>query len=255
MFGEVIQASICGASHKHKGTECQDAFRVSRFGEDITILTVADGHGSESCPRSKIGAQIATDVFTKLMKKYFSVYSREPDTLRGYLRREGQGAVAKAIEREWKRRVAQDCGESGEGTWILYGTTLLGIVLTPAFYFAYRLGDGDVLEISSAGAVEIIKGNKLLGVSTYSLSQNNASVNALARVGEFSGNAVAVMLSTDGFANSYPDEDTFRQTCLEYAAAIREHGPAAVQEKLPEWLEETSREGSGDDVTVIIVKL
>jgi len=251
----IVSASVCGATHKHKGQECQDAYKIAGFGE-ITILAAADGHGSESCPHSKVGAELAVGVFARLMKRYFAVYSREPDTLRAFLEREGSNAVAKAIEREWKREVTKRAKklERGRSSTLAYGTTLLGLVLTPTFYYAFQLGDGNLLCISGGEARDVLDSPRILGVQTYSLSQDNAFERALSRVGEV-GEGAAYLLSTDGFANSYPDESAFRRTCCEYVAAIGEHGAAAVQANLSEWLEETSRGGSGDDVTVVIAKL
>ncbi|MCL2754863.1 MAG: protein phosphatase 2C domain-containing protein [Oscillospiraceae bacterium] len=244
----IISASVCGAAHKLKGQECQDSFAAEQFG-DVTLIAVADGHGSESCPHSRAGADLAVEVFVRVMRKYFALYSREPDTLRDYLQREGSRAVARAIEHDWKQRVSQKSSDIAA-----YGTTLLGLVLTPMFYFAYRLGDGDLIEVSQNSSQEIVRGNKQLGVATYSLCHPNASDYVLTKVGESKANT-AYIVATDGFANSYPDEDGFNRTCLDYCAAIREHGANTVNANLPDWLEETSREGSGDDITVIIANL
>lgn len=59
------------------------------------------------------------------------------------------------------------------------------------------------------------------------------------------------MLSSDGMANSYKNEDEFKKTCNDYYALPEEHGAKAVSGRLKEWLNETSKSGCGDDVTAL----
>ena len=61
-----------------------------------------------------------------------------------------------------------------------------------------------------------------------------------------------LMLSTDGFANSYKSVDDFQKTCLDYFGMIEQYGAGAVAANLKAWLDETSSMGCGDDITVLI---
>ena len=61
-----------------------------------------------------------------------------------------------------------------------------------------------------------------------------------------------LMLSTDGFANSYKNADEFQKTCVDYFAMIQQYGADAVAANLKSWLSETSAMGCGDDITVLI---
>lgn len=60
------------------------------------------------------------------------------------------------------------------------------------------------------------------------------------------------MLSTDGFSNSFVNEEEFHKTCREYYKMIGEHGYEAVRDNLEKWLKETSELGCGDDVTMVM---
>ena len=62
----------------------------------------------------------------------------------------------------------------------------------------------------------------------------------------------ALMMATDGYANSFVDDAAFEQVASDLYAAIRQDGPAVVADHLPEWLRETSAAGSGDDISVVI---
>ena len=59
-----------------------------------------------------------------------------------------------------------------------------------------------------------------------------------------------LLLATDGYANSYADDEEFRQVARDLLDAVMETGEETVADALPGWLAETSEGGSGDDITV-----
>ena len=262
----IISRSIRGASHLRSGKPNQDSYKITREAETL-ILAVADGHGSDACPHSKSGSVIAVNVFCKTMSEYCRRYTGDRDALRTALSCEGDTAIAKRIDAEWKRRVQKAYShkpsqiitptvwvEDKEAIWKLYGTTLLGVVITPSFIFAYQLGDGDIVYADGHEAKHIIAGDKLLGTETYSLSKPDSWKNAkttVCRLAEIGDNH-SFFLSTDGFSNSYRDEQSFLQTTADYFSVIGEYGIDAVSKSIKAWLNETSRGGSGDDITVLI---
>jgi serine/threonine protein phosphatase PrpC len=103
---EVIGKSVRGASHKRTGKPCQDSFRIEQTGGAL-VLSVADGHGSPACPYSKSGAAIAVNVFCKTLAERLARHSDDMDSLMSCLACEGGTAIARAIDREWKRRVVK----------------------------------------------------------------------------------------------------------------------------------------------------
>ena len=58
---------VKGATHQRNGLPCQDSKKIVERSEDIVIIAVADGHGSEKCPRSDRGSTIAVNTFFELM--------------------------------------------------------------------------------------------------------------------------------------------------------------------------------------------
>jgi len=99
----------------------------------------------------------------------------------------------------------------------------------------------------------IVEAEKLLGTETHSLSHPEAWERAVTSVGKIpkSDNRYSFIIATDGFANSYPSEDEFLKTCMDYYSTIKVHGAEAVESNLKAWLNETSAMGSGDDITVL----
>ena len=264
IFGESVQ----GASHKRTGMECQDSYKKIECDDGTVILAVADGHGSSSCPFSKTGSSIAVNIFCKVMEEIHDSYADNLEMLLTYLNREGYTKVAQAVDSEWKRRVLKihtnnkretpllDDGEKNkQEIFRQYGTTLVGLMITPVFLFAFQIGDGDISYVDDNGFDQVLHTEKILGTETHSLSKIDSwkkAVSAVRRRDCSEDLPAAFLMSTDGFANSYKNEDEFKKTCVEYYEMLKEHGADAVNANLKEWLTETSEMGCGDDITLLI---
>lgn len=264
----VFGRSVQGASHIRSGTECQDSYKKKVCDDGTIILSVADGHGSKTCPFSKQGSKIAVNVFCGVIQNLYEGYAGNLEQLLTYLNREGDTRISKAIDAEWKKRILEchkkykreiSSLENGDedlmSVYKQYGTTLLGLLITKTFVFAFQLGDGDICYANEDGLEMVIEPEKILGVETHSLSRENAWEKAITGVRRINvENSLPAMfsLSSDGFANSYKSEDEFRTTIIDYLKMINEHGAKAVEDNLPSWLSETSSMGCGDDITMLI---
>ena len=264
VFGESVQ----GASHKRVDMECQDSYKKVEFDDGTVIMAVADGHGSKSCPFSKSGSSIAVNVFCKVMEDFYNNYSDNLEMLLTYLNREGETKVAQAVDAEWKKRVLNvhknqkrevPLTADGEKDKIeiykQYGSTLVGIMITPIFVFAFQIGDGDMTYISENGVEQVLVTDKILGTETHSLSKENSWLKAISVVRRKDNSEVLpalYMLSTDGFSNSYKNEEEFAKTCGEYYSMTKEHGANVIKANLNAWLTETSEQGCGDDITLLM---
>jgi serine/threonine protein phosphatase PrpC len=264
VFGESVQ----GASHKRVDMECQDSYKKVEFDDGTVIMAVADGHGSKSCPFSKSGSSIAVNVFCKVMEDFYNNYSDNLEMLLTYLNREGETKVAQAVDAEWKKRVLNvhknqkrevPLTSDGEKDKIeiykQYGSTLVGIMITPIFVFAFQIGDGDMTYISENGVEQVLVSDKILGTETHSLSKENSWLKAISVVRRKDYDEVLpalYMLSTDGFSNSYKNEEEFIKTCGDYYLMTKEHGADVIKANLNAWLTETSEQGCGDDITLLM---
>ena len=264
----VFGRSVQGASHIRAGTECQDSYKKTICDDGTIILSVADGHSSKACPYSRTGSRIAVNVFCSIIKNLYDGYAEHPEQLVTYLNREGETRISKAIDTEWKKRVVEahrknkreiaaleDGSNDLKSVYKQYGTTLLGLLITRTFVFAFQLGDGDICYANASELEQVIEPEKMLGVETHSLSRDNAWEKAITAVRRFDleDNLPAMFaLSSDGFANSYKSEDEFHNTVIDYLKMINEHSARAVEENLPSWLSETSSMGCGDDITLLI---
>lgn len=266
----VFGKSVKGATHEKNGLPLQDNCKIEEISDKITIIAVADGHGSSKCPRSDRGSLIAVNTFCT-MKNYLLNYGKEKDGLTNlvtFLNREGDMRFAQDICEEWQTRVKQSYyknkaenvkDDNGNTDWkkvySLYGTTLLGMLITDTFVFSFQIGDGDISYITGDEISPLVEPEKFLGTETHSLSKPDAwrkSVTSVRRKDASDDMPYLYMLSTDGFSNSFVNEDEFHKTCREYYKMIGEYGYEAVRDNLEKWLKETSELGCGDDITVVM---
>lgn len=264
IFGKSVQ----GASHKIIDVECQDSMKQLQMDDGTVILAVADGHGSKSSPFSGSGSQIAVNVFCDVMSRFYEAYKDNLELFLTYLNREGEIKIGQAVDVEWKKRVLKahtrykrevaltsDGNKDEEGIYRQYGTTIVGLMITSIFIFAFRIGDGEVTFVDDDGAEQILVQERILGTETYSLSKIDSWKRAISEVHRrdvSKQHPSMFMLSTDGFYNSHKSEDEFYKTCTDYFSIIKQHGPQIVSKNLKDWLAETSAHGCGDDITLLI---
>lgn len=198
MNPSVLEACVKGYSHIQSGKECQDSCKSEKLQDGTLLLSVADGHGSKSSPHSKDGSDIAVNVFCQTLSDLYLQNCGKRDELIRFLNQEGNLRLAQALERKWKDRVYRthvdmlhrevptydDGRENLSALYRMYGTTLLGMVIAPDFFFVFQLGDGDIVYVDDRGVQNLVEADKLLGVESDSLCSQDAwkkAVSALYR--------------------------------------------------------------------------
>ena len=268
----ICEGIVKGATHVRNQMPCQDNKKIIKISDEITIIALADGHGSSKCPRSDRGSMIAVNSFYHIMKKYLEIYGEDEEDithLMTFLNREGDVRFAQDVCEEWQARVKQSfyknkvegmTNEDGSIKWpsvfSLYGTTLLGMLITDSFVFSFQIGDGDISAVTKDEVEPLVEPEKFLGTETHSLSKPDAwrkAVTSVHRLEAESRESYMYILSTDGFANSYTSDKEYQKTCRDYLQMIRKYGIDVVQKNLKKWLTETRELGCGDDITVVMV--
>lgn len=260
----ILKKSVIGASHKTKENGiCQDRNLVEFLGEDIVVAAVADGHGSEKCRFSDRGAEFAVNVFFEIIEEmYFSVKNIEQFIQQ--LRQNDASKFMQVLHSRWSKKIKNsysqlrkdydDLKDEKKVDPELYGTTLLGIVISPEFVFAIQLGDGDIVYVDNEGVKYVIDPPKFLGTETFSLSNKvpwNHAVMYFQRINYIEKAPCMFILTSDGFSNSFLDNEQYYIACKDYFEITKTYGQDAVQKQLQEWLEQTSAEGCGDDITFV----
>lgn len=270
-FGE----KVTGNSHLIHNKKCQDSYNYEDKNEDFLIIAVADGHGSDKCEKSDIGSQIAVNVFCSYFKELINQQktSGSLESIYHLLKSYMNDRYPKDIVRLWREEVKNNFNTGLEDleenlslknnesddldVYLKYGTTLLGLIITDEFYFVMQLGDGDILAINKYDEVTTIPPpveEKMLGTETYSLCEEKPWLKFLSGIYRMPKESAPVlfMLSTDGFANSFTNDDEFKKSGRDYLNLLQKHGEKVIKDNLETWLNETSVNGCGDDITLVL---
>lgn len=265
---EMIGHSVRGATHERNGLPNQDALGERRLNRNDAWLAVAvsDGHSSEHCFRSDIGARFAVDAALAALNAYGEGVA--DDAPHADRRRFAEDLLPRLVYDCWSEAVEADLAArpfsndeqsrlpAERGARLAYGTTGLSVLLGDRFIVYAQIGDGDILVVTDDGVVErpIAADARHFANATTSFANADAWRDMRIVYQPLDAGAPAlVLLSTDGYANSFRTEADFIQLGPDLLAILRDWGPDAVRSELPDWLSAATREGSGDDVTAAIV--
>jgi hypothetical protein len=271
-----MAASVRGASHERNNLPNQDAVRRSNPSgtEDFLVMAIADGHGSSRSFRSERGSALATECALQVLRDF--VVRLGPDAPLSRVRHQGRTRWPQAMVTTWRKAVQADLAktpfspldfaafpeappvikpgmELPGAAYLAYGATLVVVAITRRYMLFSQLGDGDILTIRGDGVVSrpLPKQHEFMSNQTVSLCTHMASRQFQTRVLPCrAGAPVLVMLSTDGYANCFGTEEAFFSVGADILAYLQSHGVPFVSEMLEQWLRESSRDGSGDDITV-----
>jgi serine/threonine protein phosphatase PrpC len=271
-----VSASVRGNWHEQSGQKNQDAVRLEnpRAAADALLIAVSDGHGSMRSFRSDRGSALAAECALRLVRKF--VRRTGPGAPLSRVRRQAQERWPRELIAEWKRAVRADLARDpfspidfapfpesppvmkpGEEpppvAYLAYGATLIVTVVTRRYILYAQLGDGDILTVGGDGAVSrpLRRHHSFYANETASLCTSHALSEFQVRVDPVRVGAPAlIMLSTDGYANCFGDDKGFFSVGADLLAYTQRRGIVFVGENLAGWLRESSRDGSGDDITV-----
>jgi hypothetical protein len=281
MSWELAHACVRGNAHERSGLPNQDAAQCvvipgQGTAPTIAVAAVSDGHGGARHFRSQTGASLAVSTCVDVLLEFFSgraadagTQTIDPDQLLELERSlvdNWRAAVSSHLEnhplttQELQELEAHDGAESRisveTAPVLAYGATLLVTAATDDLILFLQLGDGEILCVSKEGQTTrpMPEDLRLSGNRTTSLCQPEAWL-------EFRSAWVAaqelpalVLLATDGYPNSFRSDQEFLKIGSAYLAAIGEQGLSKLAAELPEKLRETSRLGSGDDITLAILQ-
>ncbi len=255
----VISESVRGASHLRNGFPNQEAVKIDQavINNFPIIVAVADGHGSAKCTHSDLGSQFAVESAIEMVKQIYA----SPDLSLPQLRNLAEN-VPKAILRSWQEKVSAyiegdvQLQVVSANPYLPFGTTLLVTCILENAILFWQIGDGDiaVIKVDGTTAMPIPVDERLLGNETTSLCKEKA-------LDDFQSVFLpiiesppqAIFLASDGYKNSFTHPDGFNQALRDIYGFIKTEGADWVQNNLADWLNEASRDGSGDDISLAII--
>ena len=144
---------------------------------------------------------------------------------------------------------------------IIYGSTLLSVVVTSNFIFCFQIGDGDIVIVDSNDRIHnpFNQLNEKLGGESIAFSMDRT--NSLCMNHSWDKFDVKIysihdlhprliLLTTDGYSNSFSTFEGFLKIGIDYLNMLDIKGPEYLKWNLDEMLKVTSERGSGDDITL-----
>jgi hypothetical protein len=262
---EVVGGIVQGATHIRREKPCQDALyiRPPEGERRYALACVADGHGSERCPYSAEGAKAAVEAAAAILSELLENGDPYP-TLAAHK----DIRLPRQIESKWKEAVREIHAGKAEGlcedelipfSYELYGTTLLALASAPDFVFALQIGDGDIVAIDPDGSARwLLPPGEHAGNETESLCMDASWQYIRTQLiplngTQSTGDPLMLMLSTDGYTNSFVDGAGFLKAGADIHRLWRMKGRGYIEENLSGWLAQTSADGSGDDIAVAVL--
>jgi hypothetical protein len=248
---------VRGAVHERNGLPNQDAIHWLSGNGSSVVLAVADGHGSARYSRSHVGARLAVESSTQLVQDFLNSQSDVGNL--SLIKDATEEWLPRALVREWVELVHEHLHSDpleSEQNVVAYGATLLVTAVTEQFALYLQLGDGEILTVSESGEVArpLSKDDRLFGNETTSLCAPEAWRDFRVSFQPFIQSPPAlILLSTDGYPNSFLHESGFFKVGSDILDMIRENGVSFIKENLGGWLSDSTRAGSGDDVTLGIL--
>jgi hypothetical protein len=267
---QIHAGSARGASHERSGSPNQDYGKAVRIGDGSgAVLSVADGHGDSLYARSDRGSHFAVDAAIDILEDWIESAFGTEDSIRV-----SAANLPQRILDAWRQAVANDlashppsrdevaaAGHSkasliDQTPELLYGSTLIAAAINERLAAYVQIGEGDLLAIAADGTVSrLVPGRDDLPVNqTESLCQPDAKTRFRVQVDFFSEKPrpTLLLLSTDGYCNSYTEDESFLKVGRDLKAYIEKRGFHWVGGQLEGWLKETSQAGSGDDITLAL---
>jgi serine/threonine protein phosphatase PrpC len=265
----------------HKRTELTNQDAMDWLPESGTgsslVLAVSDGHGSAKCFRSDVGSRFAVEVATTEMQHLLDEHLDLSDL--SAIKRMAEEQLLRSVASAWHTKVETHLAEHpfADEEWqcleekggprarqeveempvLAYGATLLTVLATEAFILYLQLGDGDIVCVNSAGEATrpLPQDERLIANETTSLCMPDPWQEMRVRLASLSEQPPSmIQLSTDGYRNAFRSEALFLETAQEFLWKMQTEGLDALAQELTGILNDASHHGSGDDVTVGIMK-
>jgi len=280
MTWKVAHACVRGSSHVRSGLPNQDAAQCSVTPSDsgsrgTAVVAVSDGHGGARHFRSQIGSSLAVSTAITLVQQFLPNFAGEDGAAK--LSAEDVQGLQQSLVDAWIAAVGADLKNNplteeellaleSEGPEVrssvedspavAYGATLLVAAATENMVLYLQLGDGEILSVAADGeTTRPLPGDeRLVGNQTTSLCQPDAWREFRIMWVTAPWLPALVLLSTDGYANSFRSDEDFLKIGQDYLEILREQGIAILAEELPEILKEATQQGSGDDITLAILQ-
>lgn len=239
-----LAGTATGAVHLRRGDLGQDAVLSGVAGE-FACVALADGHGSAA--RGAEGAAVAVDCAVTIL---FEFAAQVPGGGAHRVEALARDLIRPRLVARWRAAIQDEVPDDRDLR--CFGCTLLAALAGPSWVLVLQLGDGDLLRVSGDGRVDrpLPPDERCFADETTSMCLPTAPLDLRVTAWPRPADESLLVLATDGYANSYADDDAFERVGPDWLALLRAEGVDEVTRRLPAILHATSAGGCGDDVSL-----
>lgn len=260
-----FNTSSIGASHIRVGKECQD-YSASAKTDQYCIAITCDGHGGDNYFRSAYGSRLAAETALSCIEEFLSacgstclpkpndaLVQLEKSIIAGWNARVWEhyesnpftnDELESVSESRRKRLAARKSIES------TYGTTLIALAWTDAFWFAIQIGDGKAVRINQEGEADCpVPINEKCFLNT---TTSICDIDALNNFRHYYSTdfPAAIFCGTDGIDDSFIRDEQLYKLYQTIGNSFAESNSDDAKSELEDYLPRLSSKGSGDDVSI-----
>lgn len=253
----IVYASATGASHKLKGTCCQDSLSVrtgtTRAAPSL-FAGISDGHGGEAYINSDRGSSYAVCAAGQIATRFMldaggNLKSRK---------RQFESVVRGHLKDVWVNQVLDswNAHEYSRDTVRQHGATLLMALIYRNHIHLAQLGDGEIFSVDRNGRVSFLVEPEEGPITNVVTSLCGRHTERKWKFGCIPVRKTKfLMMSSDGLINSLSSTREYIRLAALIEDRLRHVPSGQFIDALPEWLREISGKGSGDDISVIALNM
>lgn len=269
--------SIQGYSHKIIDKECQDNSLFWK-GLNYSGIIVCDGHGGDKYIRSAIGSKIACTVGKLMVSEYMEKTAKDIYNKTNHQIDDDLTRIERSIISTWNEWVEKHYNENPikvdkrfeeltdkdkealtKNPVKAYGSTFIVAVMSKELCFILKLGDGNATVLFSDDSAEMpeeLADEDLQFNVTTSLCNSDAAISFrhYFRRKDNEKKVTGIVLTSDGIINCYKTEEAYSSFIRNVFEAYGEDDIEIAHSELEEALNSLSEKGSGDDLSVAIVR-
>ena len=246
----IFESSVTGYKNLVKSF-CSQDFSIYKKYENYIFCAVADGHSLSRFKYSHIGSNLACKAALNVIESYLE--NKKEDLFIQNLKNK---KIQSEIKLKWRNMVYEDFYKKHYKAYkldyIQYGTTLTFVVLLQKHIVFFNLGDGKILIKVDGLYKPVFENNnyKIVNSLAQDRCEEKMQYKILERYNKFK-----LVIFTDGFINSFNNYEEFEIELDKTFEILNKNVFASMNLKktYSKYLENLSRYGSFDDISVIFV--
>lgn len=257
---DIFSAYIVGYKNKIKNSKSQDYLMYKKLNDGV-ICSIADGHGIKRCKYSHIGSEFACKSCLEVLSDLYEDINKNIDIdifIKGLIE---SNEIQMKVQSKWRKRVVKHFKDNIPNVYnidyVLYGTTLLGVLVTDKIKLYLQIGDGNIVEYNNKfNLINYEKESKIKGI-VNSMYLDDAYKYIDLKISKINNKEQldSIILFSDGFTNSFKNYKELNKNLTYTIKQYRKNvfTKNNLKKTYKKYLDILSMNNSKDDISIIFI--